>query len=227
MDCGDSVCDALKAAEVGFDDIDGIFLSHMHCDHVGGFFMLMQGFWLEQRTRDLRVFLPGRGIEPVRDMLDTSCIFRELLGFKTSFFALRTGRTTVLSNTRVTPHRGSHLISLRRQFQKRYPKTPFEAYSFVIEHGPWRIGHSGDIGAVEDLKPLLEKPLDLLVCEMAHVRPEDLFERLRGRKIGRIVFVHLARALWEDRAQLGKLAARLLGPIPFQIARSGELIELP
>lgn len=227
VDCGDSVCDRLKEADIGFDDIDGIFISHMHCDHVGGFFMLMQGFWLEQRTRDLKVFLPRQGIEPLRNMLDTGCIFAELLTFKAALAPLRSGRTVKLSNTRITPFRGTHLASLRRQFRRRYPKTPFEAYGFLIEHGPWRIGHSGDIGSADDLEPLLRKPLDLLVCEVAHTKPEDLFEALRGRRIGRVVFVHLARALWENRPQLRRLAARMLGPIPFQIARSGEVIQLP
>ena len=78
MDCGEPVGRSLRAAGVQPDDLDGIILSHLHCDHVGGFFMLMQGFWLDQRTRDLTVHMPEEGREPVRRMLDAAYIFDEL-----------------------------------------------------------------------------------------------------------------------------------------------------
>ena len=69
MDCGEPVSRRLKAAGVKADDLDCIFLSHLHCDHSGGLFMLMQGLWLDQRRRNLMLHLPAEGIEPIRNML--------------------------------------------------------------------------------------------------------------------------------------------------------------
>ena len=79
VDCGEPVSRSLRTAGVQPDDLDGILLSHLHCDHVGGFFMLIQGFCLDRRTRDLTVHMPEEGLEPVRHMLDAAYIFDELM----------------------------------------------------------------------------------------------------------------------------------------------------
>ena len=65
----------------------------------------------------------------------------------------------------------------------------FNAFSFLFEHNGLRVGHSADLGKPDDLEPMLEKPLDLLVCELAHFSPEDMFFYLRGRRVKKIVFI--------------------------------------
>ena len=227
IDCGEPASRMFKASGLGYDSIDHIFLSHFHFDHAGGFFMLMQGFWLEQRKKDLPIHLPGYGIGPIRQMLHTGCIFDELLPFRALFTPIMP-RQPVLAgpNLRVTAFPTTHLESLRAAFQHKYPHT-FEAYSFLIEAGQRRIAHSADIGAPEDLDPLLEKPVDLLVCELAHFQPEDLFRYLQGKPIGRILFIHLARPLWERLEQTRQMAERMLPGIPLGFARDGEELSLP
>lgn len=225
IDCGEPVSREFKATGLHYDSIDRVFLSHLHFDHIGGFFMLMQGFWLEQRQRDLSVHLPGYGIAPIRQMLDAGCIFDELLAFRLNFEPLRAGEPVVTHNVRITAFLTTHLESLRAAFQKKYPHS-FEAFSFLIESGRWRIVHSADIGAPEDLTPLLEKPVDLLVCELAHFKPETLFKYLRGKPIRRILFIHLGRRYWEDLEETRLTAARMLPEIPISFARDGEEITL-
>ena len=89
-----------------------------------------------------------------------------------------------------------------------------------------RIGHSADLGSPQDLEPLLAKPLDLLVCEVAHFKPEELFAYLKGRDIKRIVFTHVARYHWERLEQTRRLAAQFLPGTSFSFPRDLELIEL-
>jgi len=121
----------------------------------------------------------------------------------------------------VTPFLTSHLEGLRRAHQARH-RLAFEAFCFLLEAGQLRLGHSADIGAPEDLAPLLSQPLDLLVCELAHCEAEDLFLYLRDRPIKRIVFVHLARRHWERLAATRQLARKMLRTVPFTFARDGE-----
>ena len=102
----------------------------------------------------------------------------------------------------------------------------FNAFSFLFEHNGLRVGHSADLGKPDDLEPMLEKPLDLLVCELAHFSPEDMFFYLRGRRIKKIVFMHLARAYWEDLAKTKRLAAKMLPDIPHTFARDGATFSL-
>ena len=92
----------------------------------------------------------------------------------------------------------------------------------MIEAGRWRIGHSADLGAPEDLAPMLDQPLDLLVCELAHFKPEHLFLYLRGRAIKRLVLIHLARQYWENLGKTKRLAEKLLDGIPFCFAHASE-----
>jgi hypothetical protein len=53
----------------------------------------------------------------------------------------------------------------------------------LLESGDKRVAHSGDLGEPEDLEPLLKKPVDLLVCELAHFSPEAIFSYLSGRPV--------------------------------------------
>jgi hypothetical protein len=111
------------------------------------------------------------------------------------------------------------------KFEKNFP-VDFSAFCFLLQSSGLRIGHSGDLGRPEDLEPLLQRPLDLLVCELAHFQPQDLFLYLRGRAIKRIVFVHLARAYWEDLGKTRRLAAKMLPEIPQTFAHDGTVISL-
>jgi ribonuclease BN (tRNA processing enzyme) len=221
VDCGDGVSGGFHATGLDYNTIDRIFISHLHADHFGGLFMLLQGFWLERRRKELPVHLPGDGVKLVRQMLRAGMIFAELLRFKLRLAALRAGKAVVTGNARVTPHRSSHLERLRKVYGKKYPLR-YEAFCFLIEAGKKRIGHSADLGSPKDLEPLLQKPLDLLVCELAHFKAEDLFRYLRGRDIRQVVLVHLARAHSENLEKTRRLAERMLPDIPVTFARDQE-----
>jgi len=194
VDCGEPVSRRLRAAGVAPDELDAILLSHLHCDHVGGFFMLMQGFWLDKRTRDLPVHLPAEG-------------------------AFETGQI------KITPHPTSHLDQLREHFSAKYPAA-FEAFSFVLETPYATIAHSADIGAVEDLEPLLQKPVDLLLCELAHVKPPELFEYLAQKEISQVAFTHISRPYREDLAATQSAATTALGGMRHVFLSDGEVLEV-
>jgi ribonuclease BN (tRNA processing enzyme) len=123
----------------------------------------------------------------------------------------------------VTALANGHLNGLRRSFQRDHPQQ-YEAFSFLLEASGWRVGHSADIGGVEDLAPLVERPLDLLVCELAHVTPEDLFRFLSDKPIKRLVLTHLNDRLWKQREGVSSVARRMMPGIDFSIARDGEEI---
>ena len=225
IDCGEPISRSYKASGLDYDLIDRIFISHLHSDHIAGFFMLMQGFWLEQRKKALPVSMPADGIKPFVNMLNAGLIFKELLQFRLDFEPLKVGKPVITGDVKVTPYPSTHLEQLRKAFQKRYPQD-FAAYCFLIEKGMMRIGHSADIGCPEDLEPLLKKPLDLLVCELAHFPAEDLFLYLQPHQIKRIIFMHVGRPYWGDLKQTQRLAAKMLPNIPFTFARDNQEIAL-
>jgi ribonuclease BN (tRNA processing enzyme) len=220
VDCGDGASSAFKSLSPEYDRLDRIFLSHLHADHIGGFHMFMQGLWLEGRRCPLPVSLPREGLHPLQQLFSSAYLFPEMLGFPLHFEALRAGRSVRVGGVRVTPHPTRHLERMRQEHQGRHRRA-FECFSFVLEGAGRRVAHTADIGHVDDLIPLTAKPLDLLVCELAHCEATEIFAALRGKPIRRIVFIHLARQYWADKAETRRLARQHLGGIPFLLATDG------
>jgi ribonuclease Z len=225
VDCGEPLSQSYKASGFSYDLFDRLLLSHMHFDHVGGFFMFMQSLWLERRTKPLVVHAPAGGIGPLRQMLQAACIFDEILPFPLRFVPWESGEPVGFDDVRVTPFATSHLAWFRERFEGKYPGN-YAAFCFRIEAAGLRIGHSADLGKVEDLVPLAETPLDLLVCELAHLEPQAVFELLRGRDIKRVAFVHLARPQLDSLKTLQARAAEMLHPIQTVFPRDGEDLPL-
>ena len=223
LDCGEPIDRYYKASGLSYNAIDGIFISHLHSDHVGGFFMLMQGFWLEKRKRNLPVYLPEYALKPIGEMLKAVLLYPELLRFRLRLLPLREKKSISIGGVRVTPFQTSHLDRLRAQFSQRQ-RPPIAAYCFLLEAGGRRVAHSSDLGKPEDLEPLLAKPLDLLVCELSHFLPEQLFRYLKGRAIKQIAFVHLLRPLRENLSHTRRLAAKMLPGIPHSFPNDLEEI---
>ncbi len=88
------------------------------------------------------------------------------------------------------------------------------------------MGHSGDLGKPEDLQPLVNRPLDLLVCELAHFAPEEIFGFLEGRQIKHVVWVHLGRTQRQNLARIRSLASKILPAMKHTFARDGQQISL-
>lgn len=225
IDCGESLSHTLKTTGQSPDQIDQIFISHLHFDHIGGFFMLLQGLWLQQRRKELVIHMPQDGLAPIRQLLNVACIFDSLLPFKFQMCPLSGGEPVAVGSLTVSAFATTHLNGFRKSFEKDFP-LHYEAFSFLLEGGGWRVGHTADIGAVKDLEPLVQKPLDLLVCELAHVNAEDLFSFLRDKPIKRLILTHLNDRLWKHQEAVSTLARRMMPEIDFCIARDGEEVVI-
>jgi ribonuclease BN (tRNA processing enzyme) len=224
IDCGESTDRSYKASGLSYDLIDGIFISHLHADHFGGFFMLMQGFWLEQRQKDLPVHLPGGAVEPIGQMLQAAMLFPEELSFRFQLRPISPRVVIPVGQVQVRAFPTTHLDRMREKHSGKYP-VGFETYCFLLESGDRRVGHSADLGKPEDLEPLVTKPLDLLVCELAHFQPEEVFRYLQGRDIKRVVWVHLGRPQREKLASIRSLATKMLPGMKHTFAADGQEID--
>jgi ribonuclease BN (tRNA processing enzyme) len=225
IDCGEPVTRSLTAGGVHCETIDRIFLSHLHSDHAGGLLMLIQALWLDQRRKELVIHLPSDAVDPLTRMLHAAYLFPEVLPFRLRFEPIVPSTALTLGDVHVTAHRTTHLDALRKSFQAKYPGD-YAAYCFLIESKKTRIAHSADIGAPEDLEPLLAAPVDLLVCEIAHFKPEDLFTYLSGKKIGRILFTHLSRWNWDRPKEVETMATQMLPGANFSFPRDNHKVQL-
>lgn len=225
IDCGESVCRSLTARKFDWDRIDAILISHTHSDHLSGLFMLLQGLWLDGRTRDLTVHLPGHVIHPLKELLKHAYLFDELFKFNLRFVPLIAGSQIRVGKLRITSFLNTHLEGLRKSFQKKH-KLPFESFSFVIAGNGKRVVHSADIGEPKDLEPLLKKPVDLLMCELAHFAPNDLFAALVGQSVQQAAFIHISRAHRGRLAAIKKTAIKQLPGVKTRFPKDGDRLQV-
>jgi len=224
IDCGDSIDRCYKASGLSYQSLDAIFISHLHSDHFGGFFMLMQGCWLEGRSRPLPVFLPAGAIKPLRAMLDAAFLFDEALKFRLGLRPLSANQTVSIGSLKVKAFPTSHLTRTKARFQKKY-RCDFSSFGFLLEADGRRVVHSADLGSPEDLAPVLEEPVDLLVCELAHFTPRAIFSFLKKQPVRRVGFVHVARNLYANPGPTRRMAARMLSGIPHSFPRDNAQIR--
>lgn len=210
IDCGEGATSSYAATGLGPDAIDRIILSHQHSDHVGGLSLFIQGLWLEKRRRPLTLHAPSAAIPALQAWFNATLLFTDLIGFPILWEPLVAGQSFGSGLLRITPHSTRHLDSLRARFSSSHPNTSFESFSFLLEGNGRRVAHTADVGHLSDLDPLLAQPLHLLICEAAHVNPDQLLARLQPASIHHILFVHLGRDLWSKRIAFETQARQLL-----------------
>ncbi|MDL5054461.1 MBL fold metallo-hydrolase [Oscillatoria laete-virens NRMC-F 0139] len=225
IDCGEPVTHLLKKKGTEFNSIDQMIISHLHGDHVGGFHMLIQGMWLERRKRPLPIYLPEEGIEPLQAVLKMGYLDESLIGFKIQWIPLKAGAPIKVRGAEFTPHVSTHLDVLRELLKKRI-KKPFQAFCFDVKLAGFHLGLSMDIGAPDDLEPLFKKPLDLLVCELAHFDPADFFDYLKSKPFGKLLMTHVDEHFYRVRPRILAQARKVLGKNVMGFAKDGMTVPL-
>ena len=71
VDCGSGVTQRLKEAKVSSADIDALFLTHLHSDHVVDLYQLIISSWHSYRTKSWRIFGPKGTKKFVKKLMDT------------------------------------------------------------------------------------------------------------------------------------------------------------
>ena len=64
------------------------------------------------------------------------------------------------------------------------------------------------------------RPVDLLVRELAHFEPEELFDYLSDKRFGQLVLIHLGRAHWENLERTKLLAESRLKGVKVRFAHA-------
>lgn len=179
---------------------------------------------VEETRGAIRIVMPGEAIDPIQRYLSAVYLDPAILPFDLEFEALREGPTYDDGLLHVTTAPNRHLKDnfTYQKLLESQPQRQLESYSFRGEIEGMRFVFSGDIESLEELNPLIDADLDLLIVEVAHFDPALIRDFVRGHGIRRTVLTHIHPGL---ETRVAELVAEWQDP-SIEIAHDGLRIAL-
>ena len=201
VDFGPTALMALKALGFAPDDLDAVFVTHLHGDHFGGLQqLLIDAQYCHARRRPLTIGGPlgtGKRVEAWYKLAYGSAAGRR--SFATRYLEWAPGDVGLAVGRQIRTFRANHMA------------TREGALCLRIKSGKAVLAFTGDTGWFDEM-PVLAKGADLFVCECTddrtaidtHLSWEMLAPRFSQLEAKRILLTHFSDAM---RRKIKQLAA--------------------
>ena len=187
LDAGEPCSQTLQSLGLSREYLRAVFISHTHADHVAGLPALIQDKQVGGRRSVLPLYLPPHLIDPLQIWLDTLAMPKVALSFPLEMHTLKAGWPVVIDDLLISPFATTHDCAGDRA-----------SFGFEVRRGKERLVYSSDLGRAEDLLPMLQEPMNYLICEMSHVTPEDLMRVLPACRAEALLLTHIGQQFLED-----------------------------
>ena len=187
IDCGAPVSTLLYRYGLDPTEVQAVFLSHWHLDHVTSLGLLLAQNHEYQRVKALHIYGPRGTRGKIRRLLVDSFLLPEEFCYKLKLTNVKLDKTYKEALVKITYFKTRHLDqpNMRARFGRQAV-----ACGMVINGPGWRVVYSGDLHSPSELVRYVEG-CDLLIHEMAHHKPEAVAEFAAEMKIPRILISHI------------------------------------
>jgi ribonuclease Z len=187
LDCGAPVSNLLY--QYGLDplDVQAVFLSHWHMDHVAGLGLFLTQNHLNERPGSLAVYGPRGTHGKIRRLLTDSFVMPYELNYQLDVTNIKPNKKYKEGLIRVTYFKTQHLE--RSRYKTRFGRKAVSC-GMIINGPGWRLVYSGDLRSSKELAPHIAG-CDLLIHEMAHARPDDVAEFAADAQVPHVLISHL------------------------------------
>ena len=213
IDCGATSLVSMNKYAINRNDINVIFISHFHADHIGGLpFFILEANYVLKRQRGLTIAGPPGLKSRYAELMEVAFAGSKTmeLSFPLTLRELEIGRRSETGNLRVTP------------FHVLHDDRAGPCLGFRFEAEGKTIAFSGDTQWTDTLLDV-GREADLFICE-AYTRDKpvtghmalSLLERHLGQiRPKRLILTHMSNDMLARRAEL-----------PFETAEDGMIVEI-
>lgn len=187
FDCGAPASTLLYRHKLDPVEVEAIFLSHWHMDHVANLGLFLGQNRLLKRPGPLAIYGPRGTRGKVRRLLSDSFLLPDELGYQLDITNIECNEPYKEALLQVMYFKTQHLErpKLKTQFGSKAISC-----GMVIDGPGWRIVYSGDLTSSQELGPYIEG-CTLLIHEMAHVQPEEVANFAAAAKVPHVLISHL------------------------------------
>ncbi len=114
----------------------------------------------------------------------------ERMGFEIRYKTFKDDeRFSITDEFTFLARKNSHLVKLEK-YSEKYPSLSLYSASFLFETGDKKIIYTSDIGSEEDLLLFREFVPDILICEVTHISPSTIIEKIIKINPGKVYLTH-------------------------------------
>lgn len=221
LDCGAPVSTLLYRYDLDSTEVEAVFLSHWHMDHVAGLGLFLSQNHLLKRPSPLAIYGPRGTRGKTRRLLSDSFLLSDELAYKLTLTNIECNETYKEGLLRVIYFKTQHLE--RSKFKTQFGSKA-TACGIVIDGPGWRIVYSGDLVSSQELGPYIEG-CDLLIHEMAHLLPEEVADFAAAAKVPHVLVSHIGPEFDEAPEKIVEaFAGRYRGKLT--VAEDGTRVRL-
>jgi ribonuclease Z len=221
LDCGAPVSSLLYHYGLDPIDVQAVFLSHWHMDHVAGLGLFLTQNDLRRRPGPLAVYGPRGTRGKIRRLLTDSFVLPDELSYPLQITNIKAKKKYKEALIRVSYFETQHLEESK--YKTRFGNKAV-AYGLVVNGPGWQLVYSGDLRSPRELSPHIAG-CDLLIHEMTHPRAEDVADFAETAKVPHLVISHIGSEFDEAPEKIARIFAdRYSGQLT--IAEDGTKVHL-